>query len=206
MHAVVCPLKSLCYERVNDWRVKFEALGFNVGELTGDTPGDDMSELEVLKKSTIVCSTPEKWDWITRRWREATKRVSLILVDEVHSINAENRGPTLEAIITRMKMGRDNSNKVRFVAISATAPNICDIGEWLTNDGSGVNKVAARVHHFDETYRPVPLEKIVIGYNAGEKHNAFSFDSVLSYKLPGVIEVSFIIFYCLISFIWYILR
>lgn len=41
----------------------------------------------------------EKWDSMTRRWRESTsfvQSVALFLIDEVHLLNDDTRGPTME--------------------------------------------------------------------------------------------------------------
>ena len=41
----------------------------------------------------------EKWDSITRRWRDNTslvQKVQLFLIDEVHLLNDETRGATME--------------------------------------------------------------------------------------------------------------
>ena len=38
------------------------------------------------------------------------------------------------------------------IVLSATLPNLSDIGDWL-------NCETGAVHYFDESFRPVPLEK-----------------------------------------------
>ena len=48
---------------------------------------------------------------------------------------------------------------VRFVAVSATIPNVRDIAEWLGADPS-----AGGLHVFGEEYRPVRLVTRVRGY------------------------------------------
>ena len=53
--------------------------------------------------------------------------VRLFLVDEVHILKDE-RGATLEAVVSRMKSVVLN---IRFVALSATVPNSEDIAIWL---------------------------------------------------------------------------
>lgn len=61
-------------------------------------------------------------------------------------------------------------NNLRIISISATLPNIVDIGEWLN----------AKYFEFGEEYRPCPLNKIVIGYN--NNNNKFLFERNLNYK------------------------
>lgn len=54
-------------------------------------------------------------------------RVSRHADRQVHILR-ESRGPTLEVVVSRMKT---KGNDVRFVALSATVPNIDDIARWL---------------------------------------------------------------------------
>jgi ATP-dependent DNA helicase HFM1/MER3 len=44
------------------------------------------------------------------------------MIDEVHGLR-EDRGATLEAVISRFKMLQDGVSR-RFVGVSATAPNL----------------------------------------------------------------------------------
>lgn len=50
-------------------------------------------------------------------------------------LNEERRGSTLEAVVSRMKTIQEslmpNDNHIRFLAVSATIPNIEDIAGWL---------------------------------------------------------------------------
>lgn len=55
-------------------------------------------------------------------------RLTLMMIDEVHILN-ESRGATLEVVVSRMK--ERTSGKVRFVAVSASVPNIDDVARWI---------------------------------------------------------------------------
>ena len=56
--------------------------------LTGETSTD----LKLLGKGDIIVSTPDKWDILSRRWkqRKNVQNVSLFIVDETHLIGGEN--------------------------------------------------------------------------------------------------------------------
>lgn len=61
--------------------------------------------------------------------------IALLLIDEVHLLN-DPRGAALEAIVSRIKMLAHNPEMkssslscIRFLAVSATIPNIEDIGK-----------------------------------------------------------------------------
>ena len=175
------PTKSLCSERQRDWQAKFGPLGLQCAELTGDT---DNAHLRNVQQASVIITTPEKWDSMTRKWKDHQKlmqMVKLFLIDEVHILK-EDRGATLEAVVSRMKsVGSD----VRFVALSATVPNSEDIAAWLGRDPTNPDTPAAR-ERFGEEFRPVRLKKHVCGYQMNG--NDFAADSMLTNRLPEVIS------------------
>lgn len=72
-----------------DWHQKFQdILNKKVVLLTGETSTD----LKLLGKGDIIVSTPDKWDILSRRWkqRKNVQNVSLFVVDEAHLIGGEN--------------------------------------------------------------------------------------------------------------------
>lgn len=72
-----------------DWYEKFQdRLNKKVVLLTGETSTD----LKLLGKGNIIISTPEKWDILSRRWkqRKNVQNINLFVVDEVHLIGGEN--------------------------------------------------------------------------------------------------------------------
>ncbi|XP_051713468.2 probable ATP-dependent DNA helicase HFM1 isoform X2 [Oryctolagus cuniculus] len=187
----MAPIKALCSQRFDDWKEKFGPLGLNCKELTGDTAMDDLFEIQ---HAHIIMTTPEKWDSMTRKWRDSSlvQLVRLFLIDEVHIIKDENRGPTLEVVVSRMKTVQSSSQisentsaiiPMRFVAVSATIPNAEDIAEWLSND-----ERPAVCLKMDESHRPVKLKKVVLGFPCTSNQTEFKFDLSLNYKIASVIQ------------------
>ncbi|TQB76107.1 Sec63 [Monascus purpureus] len=174
------PTKSLCAERYRDWNAKFSSLDLKCAELTGDT---DHSQLKSVQTAQIIITTPEKWDSVTRKWKDHSRLMQLVklfLIDEVHILK-ETRGATLEAVVSRMKSFGSN---IRFIALSATVPNSEDIATWLGKDATNQQMPAHR-EHFGEDFRPVRLQKFVYGYHSSG--NDFAFDKMCSSKLPDII-------------------
>ncbi|KIW62469.1 hypothetical protein PV04_10642 [Phialophora macrospora] len=174
------PTKSLCAERYNDWQKKFGVLNLECAELTGDT---DLGHLRQVQKASIIITTPEKWDSVTRKWQDHARLMQLVrlfLVDEVHILKDE-RGATLEAVVSRMK---SVVSSVRFVALSATVPNSEDIAIWLGRN-STMQHLPARREIFGETFRPVQLQKYVYGFET--RGNDFAFESMLTQQIPDII-------------------
>ncbi|KAI8871561.1 P-loop containing nucleoside triphosphate hydrolase protein, partial [Ramicandelaber brevisporus] len=193
----IAPTKALCAERAADWSNKFGHLGFPCIEITGDSDTFSATITERIRKSTIIVSTPEKWDTILRRWRDGDKlmeTVRLLLVDEVHHLS-DQRGATLEAVITRMRL---ICKPLRVVAVSATVPNIRDIAKWLCESRNGRNGAVGRPAHvleFGNEYRAVPLQCHVLAYPDGHGSssqseacvNPFLFEKSLDSKLLDII-------------------
>ncbi|ERL89788.1 hypothetical protein D910_07149, partial [Dendroctonus ponderosae] len=91
--------------------------------------------------------------------------------------------------VSRMKTARGsylfngNAKGIRFIALSATIPNIEDIAEWMGQSEP------AKYFQFSEEVRPVKLNKIVLGYNFNPQvQSVFKFDMSLSYKISGLIS------------------
>ncbi|KAK7086950.1 ATP-dependent DNA helicase MER3 [Halocaridina rubra] len=180
-------MKAIVSERFLEWDKRLGPLGVTCAEITGDTEHDDIS---VIKHSQIVLTTPEKWDSLTRRWRDHAslmQAVALLLIDEVHMLTEADRGPTLEAVVSRMKTIRstrpsDTNVSLRFIAVSATIPNVDDVAAWLSDrEGPAVAR------KLEETLRPVKLRRVVLGYDCRENWSEFRFEISLNYKLPSVI-------------------
>ena len=176
----MAPTKSLCSERQRDWQSKFISLDLKCTELTGDT---DQGQLRNVQSASIIITTPEKWDSMTRKWKDHARlmqMVKLFLIDEVHILK-DSRGATLEAVVSRMKSVGSN---VRFVALSATVPNSEDIATWLGKDHTSQHLPATR-EKFGEEFRPVRLQKHVVGISY--RGNDFGFESACDPKLPAII-------------------
>nr|CAD7570234.1 unnamed protein product [Timema californicum] len=188
----MAPVKALCAERFRDWDAKFSRYGLTCKEVTGDSYETDLLEISHCR---LILTTPEKWDSLTRRWKDnrgLVQVVKLFLIDEVHLLNEERRGATLEAVVSRMKtvqktlrldrhMPSHTFLPLRFIAVSATIPNVEDVAQWLGCDDS-----PAKHYKISDELRPVKLNKVVIGYPCTTA-SPFQFDIGLSYKLKPIL-------------------
>ncbi|XP_025832390.1 probable ATP-dependent DNA helicase HFM1 [Agrilus planipennis] len=96
----ISPLKALCDERLIDWHDKFNSLGVNCISVTGDNENYDLYN---LKNFALIITTPEKWDSLTRKWRNnkiLMQSIKLFMIDEVHLLNEDSRGSTLEVVVS----------------------------------------------------------------------------------------------------------
>ncbi|RKO87988.1 Sec63 Brl domain-containing protein, partial [Blyttiomyces helicus] len=98
----IAPYDEVVERKLAEWKTKFGAIlgGKNLVALTGESTAD----LKLLETGDIVFATPQKWDMLSRRWkqRKNVQSVGLFIVDEIHLIDGEI-GPTLEVIVSRMR-------------------------------------------------------------------------------------------------------
>ncbi|GIQ80202.1 hypothetical protein KIPB_000961 [Kipferlia bialata] len=146
----IAPLKTLVRERVNDWQ-KFRAVGASLVEITGDVLPDS----DALRTASILVTTPEKFDAVSRHWQ--TKRfvqlVGLVIIDECHLLGTD-RGPVLESIVSRLRFISDRyaeAHKIRFLGLTTSVANPQDMADWL-----GV--ADTHTFNFPPSARPVSLE------------------------------------------------
>ncbi|TFK76347.1 P-loop containing nucleoside triphosphate hydrolase protein [Pluteus cervinus] len=175
----IAPTKALCSEKFRDWSLKFEPLGIKCCELTGDTVKFGRNVWGDAKKATVIITTAEKWDSLTRNWQDHNQilsQIQLFMVDEIHVIN-DSRGSTLEVIVSRMKT---RGSAVRFIVVSATVPNIRDVAEWIGSHSSP--NYAAQIFEFGDEYRPCKLTRHVIGVPR-KGANEFAFPRMLDSRL-----------------------
>ncbi|XP_048327605.1 DExH-box ATP-dependent RNA helicase DExH17 isoform X7 [Ziziphus jujuba] len=154
----IAPSKALVQEKLRHWNQKFGSWGINCLELTGD---NESYSLRNVQEADIILTTPEKFDAVTRHSLKGGglsffSDIALLLIDEVHLLN-DPRGAALEAIVSRIKILSQNPDmklsslaNVRFLAVSATIPNIEDLAEWLKVPVQGIKR-------FGEEMRPVKL-------------------------------------------------
>ncbi|XP_024992174.1 DExH-box ATP-dependent RNA helicase DExH17 [Cynara cardunculus var. scolymus] len=174
----ISPSKALVQEKLRSWNQKLGSWGINCLELTGD---NESYSVRNIQEADIVLTTPEKFDAVTRfgikdGGLSFFSDISLVLIDEVHLLN-DPRGAALEAIVSRIKMiscspqmGKSPLAHVRFLAVSATIPNIDDLAEWLMVPIQGIKR-------FGEEMRPVKLTTKVFGYAPAK--NDFLFEKRL---------------------------
>ncbi|KAM3165145.1 Antiviral helicase SLH1 [Lachancea thermotolerans] len=152
----IAPMKALVRERVTDWRKRVTPVtGDKVIELTGDSLPDPRD----VKDATIIITTPEKFDGISRNWqtRKFVQEVSLIIMDEIHLL-ASDRGPILEMIVSRMNyVASQTKRPVRLLGMSTAVSNAYDMGGWLGVKDNGL-------YNFSSSVRPVPLKMYIDGF------------------------------------------
>ena len=117
----VVPLRALATEKAD----AFDALpGVSVGVATGDYD----SAAADLAGHDIVVATSEKVDSLVRNEAPWLSDLGCVVVDEVHLLDDDSRGPTLEMTLAKL---RESLGDPQIVALSATVANPGAIADWL---------------------------------------------------------------------------
>ena len=117
------PLKALANEKLKEYRSLLEKTNYKVEKAVGDVDSDP----NYLAKYDLLILTTEKLDSLLRHRISWINQVKTIIIDEIHLLNDPKRGPTLEVIITLIKM----LIKPQIIGLSATIGNPQELADWL---------------------------------------------------------------------------
>jgi len=117
----IVPLRALAREKYETFS---ELPGVSVGISTGDF---DATASE-LGDEDIVVATSEKVDSAIRNGADWISDLACVVVDEIHLVGSESRGPTLEVTLATLQR---RAPDVQIVALSATVANPDEVADWL---------------------------------------------------------------------------
>ena len=137
------PLRALAAEKFTEFK-KLEKVALGNKIKVAISTGDFENIEKNLEKSNVLILTNEKMDSVIRHGAEWVGDIGLVISDEVHLIGDESRGPTLEMILTQLKL---LETKPQIVGLSATITNSDEIADWL------------ECKLVENDWRPVPLSE-----------------------------------------------
>lgn len=129
------PIKALSNQKFRDFRELFGENG--VGLLTGDS--------SINPDAPILVMTTEVLRNMIYARSDALDDLAFVVLDEVHFLQDEYRGPVWEEVIIHLPL------EVTLVCLSATVSNADEVASWLTTVRGDTRAIV-------ETRRPVPLE------------------------------------------------
>lgn len=138
----VVPLKALAKEKYEEYRKLLEGTNYKIIISTGDID----SESGYLANYDLLILTTEKLDSLLRHKVSWLGEVKIIIIDEIHLLNDPSRGPTLEIVITLLKM----LINPQIIGLSATIGNPQELAKWL------------EAELIIDDWRPVELKKGIL--------------------------------------------
>ncbi|MGH9973556.1 MAG: DEAD/DEAH box helicase, partial [Nitrososphaeraceae archaeon] len=174
------PLKALATEKLNEFKIIqnlscFKNRKINIAISTGDY---DSYGTELIDKDIIIL-TNEKMDSILRHDANWIFDVGLFIIDEIHLLTERERGPTLEIILTKIKL---MPQKPQIIGISATVSNSDDVADWL------------RCEQIQSKWRPTELIEGVYNYGKVTMNNGTAFEidniGVVDNSTSGIISLA----------------
>ncbi|MGC8569528.1 MAG: DEAD/DEAH box helicase [Nitrososphaeria archaeon] len=130
----ITPLKALANEKYEEFRSFFEGIYKSDGKQVSValSTGDDVAlDPAGLGAFDIIITTNERLDSIIRHRVKWMEKVGLFVFDEVHLLDDESRGGTLEFVLTEINSWYSNA---QLLALSATVKNYSEIASWLGLD------------------------------------------------------------------------
>jgi len=133
--AYVAPTRALVAQLTRRLREDFSPLDIRVEQLTGAIEIDAFEEAMLAAQSNtvpfhILVSTPEKLQLVIRN-KKVTRPLALVVMDEAHSIEDEERGLRIELLLATIKRECDRAN---FLLLMPYVPNAGDLARWLGAD------------------------------------------------------------------------
>jgi replicative superfamily II helicase len=128
----VVPTRALVNQVMCDLRMDFRQL-LSVEQAIPVFELDPTEERLLKSRIDVLVTTPEKLDLLVRREHPIVHNIVLVVADEAHTINDEERGARLELLLGTIK--RDFAT-ARFLLLSPFLPNPQDLMQWLGKDQS----------------------------------------------------------------------
>lgn len=142
------PTKALVNEQYREFNQRYGPVGIRVVRATGDL-GDQVPAL-LRGQFDIAILTYEKFSGLVLAYDHLLGSVTVVVIDEVHTIVDPARGPSLELLLTLVRTRRADGVRPQIVALSAVLGELNGLDTWLE----------ARL--LRRTDRPVPLDEGVL--------------------------------------------
>jgi len=140
----VVPLRALASEKYKQFKKEYPNL--KIGLSSGEKDSTD----SYLEKFDIIVLTSEKLDSLLRHHTPWLRLVETLIVDEIHLLGDQSRGPTLEVVITLL---RSIIKNLQVIGLSATIGNAKEVASWLDAE------------LIEDAWRPTTLHQGVIVNN-----------------------------------------
>ncbi|TMI07134.1 DEAD/DEAH box helicase [Candidatus Bathyarchaeota archaeon] len=168
----LAPLRALASEKFKEFQ-RYSTIKKSNGEYirVGISTGDYDSSDPWLGRYDIIISTNEKGDSLLRHRAPWMGELTLVVADEIHLLTEQERGPTLEVVLTRLNEINPN---IQVLALSATVRNADEVASWL------------KAGSVTTDWRPVPLREGIYHDNQVQFRDGASREILSGTKTPSL--------------------
>ena len=132
--AYLTPTRALASQITRRLRQDFNELKYVVEQLTGaidiNAFEEDLLE-DTVNQFDILVTTPEKFQQVVRNKKIEKRPPALVVLDEAHNIEAEERGIRIELLLATLKQEFPKTN---FLLLMPFAEGIKSVANWLAGD------------------------------------------------------------------------
>jgi len=131
--AYVAPTRALSAQITRRLRRDFAPIGIRVEQLTGAVEVDAFEEALLTDKGApfgVLVATPEKLSLVIRN-RKVARPLALVVMDEAHNIEAEERGLRIELLLATIKGDCPTAN---FLLLMPYVEEAETLARWLAQD------------------------------------------------------------------------
>jgi hypothetical protein len=147
------PFRALAAEIKEGLVKRLKALDITISASYGGNIPSTTERGEVSTADVLIV-TPEKYQALDQALDNFSDRFSIVICDEGHLIDDDNRGLSYELLLTKLRA--DTTNPKRFVFLSAILPNVIDLHQWLNGQAEGLA---------ESNYKPVETECALLALN-----------------------------------------
>jgi helicase len=123
------PLKALANEKYEEFKsLSLLSKNDGINPSIAISTGDYDVRSDYLKEKDVLVLTNEKFDSMIRQDPSWIERIGLVIFDEIHLLNEDDRGPVIEMLISHFL---SSPNRPQIIALSATVSNYRDIASWI---------------------------------------------------------------------------
>jgi helicase len=120
----LAPLRALAAEKFKEFKKAWEPHGFTIGISMSDLDRNDYG----VFANDVILLTNEKANSLLQQNPKFMQNIGIVVCDEIHLMNDETRGVTLEFLLTRLRVV---NRAIQFIGLSATISNARELADWL---------------------------------------------------------------------------
>jgi helicase len=112
-------------------------LGFQVSAILGSFELDEL-EAQILRRTNLLITTPEKLSLFFRTSPEFFSDVGLVVLDEGQIIDDRERGARYELLLTRLRSIMPQESRILFISAVISEENASEFAAWLCRNADSV--------------------------------------------------------------------